>query len=59
MAVRVGVIGAGAYAQRAHIPSLGNHRDVELRAVCRRNPTVSQRTPKHLASLTPKRATAT
>jgi predicted dehydrogenase len=38
MAVRVGVIGAGAYAQRAHLPSLGKHPDVELRAVCRRNP---------------------
>ncbi len=37
MAVRVGVIGAGAYAQRAHLPSLGKHPDVELRAVCRRN----------------------
>ena len=38
MAVRVGVIGAGAYAQRAHLPSLGKHPDVELREVCRRNP---------------------
>ena len=38
MAVRVGVIGAGAYAQRAHLPPLQEHRDAEVAALCRRNP---------------------
>ena len=38
MAVRVGVIGAGAYAQRAHLPPLLEHPDAEVAALCRRNP---------------------
>ena len=38
MAVRVGVIGAGAYAQRAHLPPLREHPDAEIAALCRRNP---------------------
>jgi len=38
MAVRVGVIGAGAYAQRAHLPPLQEHPDAEVAALCRRNP---------------------
>ena len=38
MAVRVGVIGAGAYAQRAHLPPLREHPDAEVAALCRRNP---------------------
>ena len=37
MAVRVGVIGAGAYAQRAHLPPLREHPDAEIAALCRRN----------------------
>ena len=39
MAVRVGVIGAGAYAQRAHLPPLQEHPDAEIAALCRRNPS--------------------
>ena len=39
MAVRVGVIGAGAYAQRAHLPPLREHPDAEIAALCRRNPS--------------------
>ena len=38
MAVRVGIIGAGAYAQRAHLPPLREHPDAEIAALCRRNP---------------------
>ncbi len=38
MAVRVGVIGAGAYAQRAHLPPLRGHPDADIAALCRRNP---------------------
>ena len=38
MHVRVGVVGAGAYAQRAHLPDLYEHPDAELRAICRRHP---------------------
>ena len=37
MAVRVGIIGAGAYAQRAHLPSLQRHPQAEIAALCRRN----------------------
>ena len=37
MAVRVGVIGAGAYAQRAHLPPLREHPDANISALCRRN----------------------
>jgi predicted dehydrogenase len=38
MPVRVGVIGARAYAQRAHLPALCQHPDAELRVVCQRHP---------------------
>lgn len=38
MPVRIGVLGAGGYAQRAHLPQLARHPDAVLHAVCRRNP---------------------
>lgn len=38
MPVRIGVIGVGAYAQRAHLPQLARHPDAVLHAFCRRNP---------------------
>ena len=37
MSVRVGIIGAGAYAQRAHLPPLQIHPQTEIAALCRRN----------------------
>ncbi len=37
MSVRVGIIGAGAYAQRAHLPPLQSHPQAEIAALCRRN----------------------
>ncbi len=37
MSVRVGIIGAGAYAQRAHLPPLQSHPQTEIAALCRRN----------------------
>ncbi len=38
MSVRVGIIGVGAYAQRAHLPQLIRHPDALVHAACRRNP---------------------
>ena len=36
-AIRIGVIGAGAFASRRHLPSLVESSDAEIVALCRRN----------------------
>ena len=35
--IRVGVVGAGAFASRRHLPDFVDHEDVALVALCRRN----------------------
>lgn len=45
--VRFGVIGAGAFASRRHIPDILRHGDAKLVALCRRDPEVLKRLADH------------
>jgi len=45
--VRFGVIGAGWFASRRHIPDIRNHPEAELAALCRRDPEALERLRAH------------
>ncbi|MBI2300554.1 MAG: Gfo/Idh/MocA family oxidoreductase [Armatimonadetes bacterium] len=45
--VRVGVVGAGWFASRRHLPELAKHPEVELAALCRRSPEPLARLAEH------------
>ncbi|MBI5831317.1 MAG: Gfo/Idh/MocA family oxidoreductase [Armatimonadetes bacterium] len=45
--LRIGVVGAGWFASRRHLPDLAAHPEVELAALCRRSPEPLARLAKH------------
>lgn len=45
--VRIGVVGAGWFASRRHLPDIGRCARAELAAVCRRDPGELQRIAEH------------
>ncbi len=45
--IRCGVVGAGWFASRRHLPELVAHLDVELVALCRRNPEPLRQLAEH------------
>src|SRR5438034_11401550 len=49
IALRFGVIGAGWFASRRHIPDIVKHPDARLTALCRRNPEALETLKRHFA----------
>jgi predicted dehydrogenase len=45
--IRIGVVGAGWFASRRHLPELAAHPEVELAALCRRSPEPLARLAAH------------
>jgi len=45
--IRIGVIGAGSFASRRHIPIIVNSQDAELVSLCRRNKEMLRRMAEH------------
>src|SRR5437660_789506 len=45
--VRIGVVGAGWFASRRHLPDIGRCAGAELAAVCRRDEAELQRIAEH------------
>ena len=45
--VRIGVVGAGWFASRRHLPDIGRCAGVELAAICRRNEAELERIAAH------------
>lgn len=45
--VRMGVIGAGWFVSRRHLPVMVRHPEVEVAALCRRNPEALRRMAEH------------
>jgi predicted dehydrogenase len=45
--VRIGVVGAGWFASRRHLPEIGRCGRAQLTAVCRRNPAELERIAEH------------
>ena len=47
--VRVGVIGTSWYADLMHLPNLKSHPQVELVAICGRQPSLPRKWPQRMA----------
>ena len=48
--VRIGVVGAGWFASRRHLPDIGRCAGAKLAAICRRSKTELRRIAEHFGS---------